>query len=82
MNKPQRQRPLLLALLALLSGCAHNSPLLRPVPPAAIPPLPAQARQVDSPKFSENAQTDIEQWQLRLIEPLLPAAPANKSTIP
>jgi hypothetical protein len=51
------------------------------VPPAyqpAIPPLPAQARQTDWPKFSESALNDIEQWQLRLIEPLLPAEPAKR----
>jgi len=74
MPKPKHSRPVLMLLLlpALLSGCASDSSLF--VPPAhqpAIPPLPAQARQNDLPKFSENVLNDLEQWQLRLIEPSL-----------
>jgi len=82
MNKLQGLSPRLLVLLVLLTGCAHNSPLSKPPPQPAIPPLPAQARQVDSPTFLRSAWTDIEQWQLLLIEPLLQDAPAKESTIP
>ena len=57
-------RPLL--LLLLLSGCASGSTLCTPVPPPAVPPLPAQARQDGSPTHSASAQTAIEQW-LRLL---------------
>ena len=68
-------------LLALLSGCASDSTLY--VPPAhqpVIPPLPAQARQTDSPKFSVSAQTDIEKWLQRLTEPSSPATPVKPAT--
>lgn len=73
---------LMLALLVLLlEGCATDSTLF--VPPAhqpAIPPLPAQARQTDSPTFSANAQTDIEQWLQALTTQSSPAAPAKPVT--
>lgn len=67
--------------LVLLSGCASDSTLY--VPPAhqpAIPPLPAQARQIDSPKFSASAQADIETWLQRLTEPSSPEEPAKPPT--
>ena len=70
-------------LLVLLSGCATDSTLY--APPAhqpAIPPLPAQARQIDSPKFSANAQTDIEKWLQRLTEQSSPGSPAKPLTTP
>lgn len=70
-------------LLVLLSGCASDSTLY--VPPAhqpVIPPLPAQARQTDSPKFSANAQIDIERWLQRLTEPSSQAEPAKPATTP
>lgn len=82
MNKLQGLSPRLLVLLVLLTGCAHNSPLSKPPPQPAIPPLPAQARQTDSPTYSANALNDIEQWQLRLIEPSLPVMPAKPATKP
>ena len=69
-----------LLLLSLLTGCAHDSPLSRPTPPPAIPPLPAQARQVDLPTFSERAQTNIEAWRQRLTEPSSLALPASSPT--
>lgn len=64
-------RLVLLPLLPawLLSGCASGSPLSLPVPPPAVPPLPAQARQDGSPTHSARAQTDIEQWLQMLTEP-------------
>jgi len=77
-HKPSRPALLLVLLLVLLSGCASDSTLY--APPAhlpAIPPLPAQARQTDSPKFSANAQTDIETWLQRLTEPSSPEEPAK-----
>lgn len=79
--KPPRPALLLALLLALLSGCAKDSSLY--VPPAhqpAIPPLPAQARQVDSPTWSASAQTDIERWLQSLTEPSSPAEPAKPPT--
>lgn len=71
-----------LLLLSLLTGCAHDSPLSRPTPPPAIPPLPAQAKQTDSPTFSERARIDIETWLQRLTEPSSPALPASSPTPP
>ena len=80
MNKPPKPSLLPLLLPALLSACASGSPLSKPTPQPAIPPLPAQARQTDSPIFSANALNDIEQWQLRLIEPSLQDTPAKPAT--
>lgn len=85
MPKP---RPLKLALLPLmllpaLIGCASDSTLY--VPPnhaPEIPPLPAQARQTDSPTFSASAQTDIETWLQRLTAPSSPDAPVKQVTSP
>lgn len=82
MNKLPKPSLLLPLLPVLLSACASGSPLSKPTPGPAIPPLPAQARQTDSPTYSANALNDIEQWQLLLIEPLLQDAPAKESTIP
>ena len=83
MLKHRHSRPglLLALLLALLSGCAKDSTLF--VPPAhqpAIPPLPSQARQVDSPTWSASAQTDIEKWLQSLTEPSSPAGPVKPPT--
>jgi len=39
----------LLLLLALLTGCAHDSPRPKPVDAPAIPPLPVAARQPPTP---------------------------------
>ena len=80
-HRHSRHALLLALLLALLNGCASDSTLY--VPPAhqpAIPPLPSQARQTDSPTWSASAQTDIEQWLQSLTEPSLPAAPARPPT--
>lgn len=71
---------LLSALLLLLTACASGSPLSKPTPGPVIPPLPAQARQTDSPTFSASAQTDIEKWLQRLIEPSSPVGPAKPAT--
>lgn len=69
--------PMLLLLTMLCSGCAHDSPLSRPTPGPLLPPLPAQARQTDSPTFSASAQRDIQQWQQQLTAPSSPARPAS-----
>lgn len=76
-------RPTRLLPLMLLIGCAHDSTLY--VPPdhqPAIPPLPAQARQVDSPKFSASAQKSIEKWLQLLTEPSSPVEPVKPHTKP
>lgn len=76
-----RHVPLLLVLLVLLSACGHDSPLF--VPPAhqpAIPPLPTQARQTESPEFSANAQIAIERWLQLLTEPSSLASPVKPAT--
>ena len=80
-----RRLPVSMRLLlpVLLSACASDSPLF--VPPnhaPAIPPLPAQARQTDSPTYSASARIDIEKWLQRLTEPSLPAEPAKPATKP
>lgn len=82
MMPPRRLAPMLLLLTLLCAGCAHDSPLSRPAPGPAIPPLPAQARQVDSPTFSASAQRDIQQWQQQLTEPSSPARRASGPTNP
>lgn len=64
----------------LLAGCAHESPLCKPTPEALIPPLPAQAKQTDSPTHSMRAQQDIQTWLLPSIDPSLPDKPAKLHT--
>lgn len=77
-----RLAPMLLLPTMLCAGCAHDLPLSRPAPAPSIPPLPAQARQVDSPTYSTNAQRDIQKWQQQLIEPSSPVRPASAPTNP
>lgn len=79
---PQRRALTLLLLPMLCAACGHNSPRSEPVPGPAIPPLPAQARQTDSPTFSINAQRDIRRWQQLLTEPSSPARPASAASNP
>lgn len=79
--KPPKLALLPMLLLPVLTGCASDSTLY--VPPnhaPAIPPLPAQARQTDSPTQSANALTDIERWLQLLTDLSSPAEPARQST--
>jgi len=81
-NYRLRKPALLLVLpVLLLIGCASDLSLS--VPPAhqpLIPPLPEQARQQESPEFSQRAQTDIQQWLESLIEPSSQGVPAKPTT--
>lgn len=80
-SKPPRPALRLALLTLLLHGCASDSTLYAPPNHApAIPPLPAQARQTDSPTYSASAQTDIEKWLQRLTEPSSPATPVKPAT--
>lgn len=71
---------LLLALPVLLSACAHDSPLSRPVPGPLIPQLPQQARQTESAKHSASASSNIDRWLPAPTEPSSPARPAKLHT--
>lgn len=66
-----------LLLLVLLSACAQDSPLRKPPPAPLIPPLPQQARQIESPTHSANASANISQWLQAPIAPSSPASPAS-----
>ena len=71
---------MLLGLLTLLAGCAHNSPRLPAVAIKAprVPELPTSARQpVISPSYSARAASDIEQWRRQLMSIAPPASPAS-----
>lgn len=70
----------LLLPLTLLAGCAHGSLQSGQAPAPQIPPLPAQAKQSDSPTFSAAAQTDIEAWLKLLTEQSSPVSPAKPAT--
>ena len=75
-------RLLPMLLLSLLLGCVTDSSLFRPTSAPPIPPLMPQAKQHDLPKFSEDAQTDIQAWQQELTPLSSPAKPASSPTSP
>ena len=80
------QRMLMLLLLALLlPACASNLPNSASVP-AAIPPLPGEARQPKTPSFcyptcSQGLTRERESWQSSLTAPTSQDAPAKLPTI-
>lgn len=77
------RRLMLMLLLALLAGCAHNSSA--PCPPApqpAVPPLPAQAKQQSWPTFSASVAKLFEEWQRKLTTPSTEGEPAKPPTNP
>lgn len=79
-KKSPRCALMLSALSLLLNACASSSPGL-PATPAAIDPLPAEARQKPrSTSFSRDAESDIATWQGLLTKPSPPAASANAPT--
>lgn len=72
--------PLLLLPMLLFGGCSSVSLQSKPVPEAVIPPLPAEARQTDSPEHSANAQSDTQRWLQLLTAPSSAAKPASAPT--
>ena len=80
------QRMLMLLLLALLlPACASSLPTTASVP-AAIPPLPGEARQPKTPSFcyptcSQGLTRERESWQSSLTAPTSQDAPAKLPTI-
>ena len=80
------QRMLMLPLLAtLLPACASNLPTTASVP-AAIPPLPVEARQPKTPSFcyptcSVGLTRERESWQSSLTAPTSQDMPAKLPTI-
>lgn len=79
--------PMLLVLPMLLSACASSSPPLPPVvvPPAEIPPLPAQARQPTIPSdclptCSAKLMIDFNTWRNTLTGPETQGSPASGPT--
>ena len=80
------QRMLMLLLLALLlPACASNSPTTVSVP-AAVPPLPGEARQPKTPSFcyptcSAGLTSERASWQSSLTAPTSQDAPAKLPTI-
>lgn len=73
--KPRRPALLLLPLLVLLTAC-ETAPKPPPVP-AAIPLLPGEARQTDSPTFSQQLQTKLAEWQRLLTGPSSQGSPVK-----
>lgn len=78
--------PMLLLPLALLQACATQQPL-QPVvvPPPAIPPLPAQARQPETPAWcsptcSDGWKLEVETWRDSLTNAASPAPAASAPT--
>jgi len=76
--KPCKQpsRLMLLALLAVLAAC-ETLPTPSPASADRVPPLPVEARQTDSPTYSQKASSDIERWLRLLTEPSSPDKPAS-----
>ena len=80
------QRMLMLLLLALLlPACASSLPTTASVP-AAVPPLPGEARQPKTPSFcfptcSQWLTRERESWQSSLTAPTSQGAPAKLPTI-
>ena len=80
------QRMLMLLLLALLlPACASSLPTTASVP-AAVPPLPGEARQPKTPSFcyptcSQGLTRERESWQSSLTAPISQDAPAKLPTI-
>ena len=80
------QRMLMLILLALLlPACASSLPTTASVP-AAIPPLPGEARQPKTPSFcyptcSQGLTRERESWQSSLTAPTSQDVPAKLPTI-
>ena len=80
------QRMLMLLLLALLlPACASSLPTTASVP-AAIPPLPGEARQPKTPSFcfptcSQGLTRERERWQSSLTAPISQDVPAKLPTI-
>lgn len=79
-NSPRKLALMLLLQQALLVGCSSVSLLSKPAPAPVVPPLPAQARQIDSATHSQRAQTDTETWLQPLTAPSSPAVPASAPT--
>ena len=80
-----RHKLMLLLLALLLPACASNLPTSASVP-AAIPPLPGEARQPKTPSFcfptcSQGLTRERESWQSLLTERTLQGAPAKLPTI-
>ena len=78
-------RLMLLLLALLLPACASNLPTSASVP-AAIPPLPGEARQPKTPSFcfptcSQGLTRAREIWQSSLTAPTSQDAPAKLPTI-
>ena len=76
------QRMTMLLLLALLlPACASNLPTSASAP-AAVPPLPGEARQPKTPSFcyptcSQGLTRERESWQSSLTAPTSQGAPAK-----
>lgn len=77
----------LLVQLMLATGCASVSPPSQPVvvPPPAIPPLPAQARQPEPPPIcSTGCSSGLTTLRTQLLDMLTPLgsldSPANAPT--
>jgi hypothetical protein len=71
-NRPARKRPglaLMLPLLGLLLTACATRPVPPPAVPAVIPPLPVEARQSDSPTYSQRLSERLNAWRLLLTGP-------------
>lgn len=84
MLRPNSTRRVLTALLPalLLTACASAPQPLPPavVAPPLIPPLPAQARQTESPTHSQRWQTLVDGLLNTPTAPSSPGLPARPAT--
>lgn len=86
-RKRTRRAPMLALLMLLLAGCASELPTWSPpVEPAAIPPLPAEARQPSIPSeclptCSKGLTGERESWLNMLTPPESPGKPASEPTM-
>ena len=88
-NRLLRRKLMLLPLIMLLSACASKPVVLplEPVSAPAIPALPSQAMQPDSPQWcspscSAGLMRERENWQERMTELEHPVWPAKEPTTP
>lgn len=84
---PGRLRLAVLTWSALLASCATTSPASLPVKPAAIPPLPMEARQLPAPAWCSPTCTEaLTARRLnslkRLTTPEVEGSPASNPTTP
>lgn len=80
---------MLLALLLMLTGCAHKQPTppVSGVPASVIPPLPKTSRQPEppsecAPSCAAGLSQELNSWPALPMPPARPASSASGTTTP